>query len=407
LGNFDWRGHNRKISQETLKVIEQGFYIKQGKRINLIGEHFDEAIVLSPKQLAEIEQNFSKQSVKTPPQILIVDNDTSSMVAEGYLVMNFANAKRPDYNISHDLPCYSDYMIISPNVCFFRDVEYDFIAEPVLTSVVTIPAPNCKGAAKNISQEELDEVMKSRLRKMFAAAVHYGYKNLVLGAWGCGAFGHDPYRVANYFYELLFEEGLRYCFEMIIFAIYDKGEKKNYKAFAETFWNVAAKLSEDHYYADRINNEFSATPYDFSQNVLPYINFNFASENFEDQNIGYAHGLLKNGMPFMAELFESDDVQNVAFYLPVIEKFMELAGEPFLMQSSKNAVPMSYQTDVQGFHALCTGMEKLYILEDMSILNAYVQFLIEYKLIKFGTEMLNGYGFVLKDRIATAMNWFV
>ena len=36
-------------------------------------------------------------------------------------------------------------------------------------------------------------------------AAWYGYRNLVLGAWGCGAFGHDTETVAGYFYKLFFE----------------------------------------------------------------------------------------------------------------------------------------------------------------------------------------------------------
>ena len=107
--------------------------------------------------------------------------------------------------------------------------------QPFLTSVITVPAPNLNGAAKNVPQEKIDEIMKNRLRKMFAVAIHYEYKNLILGAWGCGAFGNNPNTVAKYFYDLIFAEGYRYSFDEIIFAIYDRGEKKNYHAFAELF----------------------------------------------------------------------------------------------------------------------------------------------------------------------------
>lgn len=270
---FDWREHNKKVTQETLKVIEQGFYEKDGRKINLIGGNFDVAIVISHEQAAEFEENFSKNSAETRPEISVVKGDTFSMAAEGYLLMNFASAKSPgggflsgayaqeetlcrqstlykslssnaakemyEYNLTHNKHCYSDYMIISPNVCVFRDVKYKFLNEPALTSVITVPAPNRRGAAKNVSQKNLDRIMKSRLRKMFAAAVHCGYKNLVLGAWGCGAFGHNPDTVAKYFYEVLCEENFGSSFEKIIFAIYDKGEGKNFNAFAEVFKQVA------------------------------------------------------------------------------------------------------------------------------------------------------------------------
>ena len=77
--------------------------------------------------------------------------------------------------------------------------------------------------------------MKERLKSMFITAAHFGYKNLILGAWGCGAFGHDPRIVAKYFYEVLIKENFATYFEKIVFAILDRGEKKNLIAFQEIF----------------------------------------------------------------------------------------------------------------------------------------------------------------------------
>ena len=77
--------------------------------------------------------------------------------------------------------------------------------------------------------------MKERLKNMFITAAHFGYKNLILGAWGCGAFGHDPRIVAKYFYGVLIEENFSTYFEKIVFAILDRDEKKNLTAFHEIF----------------------------------------------------------------------------------------------------------------------------------------------------------------------------
>ena len=76
---------------------------------------------------------------------------------------------------------------------------------PFWTSVVTVPAPNKCGAASRTSQEILDNVMVERLRKMLFLAARKGYRNLVLGAWGCGAFGKYSIRVATYFFDLFLE----------------------------------------------------------------------------------------------------------------------------------------------------------------------------------------------------------
>ena len=139
------------------------------------------------------------------------------------------------YNNRHRDSRKYNSMIISPNVCVFRNLKDELLDEPFLTAVVTIPAPNKKGGARNIPQDDIDAVMKYRLKNMFAAAAHFGYKNLVLGAWGCGAFGHDPEVVSKYFYELLIDENFGSYFDEIVFAVLDKGEKKNFEAFRATF----------------------------------------------------------------------------------------------------------------------------------------------------------------------------
>ena len=269
---INWREINRTTAKETRKVIKQGFYEKDGKKINLIGEKFYSAIAISPAESEDLVKKVSIPDDGISAKISVVDVDTFEACRHGdekFLAMNFANAKHPgggflsganaqeealcrestlfdslssveaqkmyDYNQTHNKHLYSDYMIISPNVCIFRDIKDQFLDVPALTSVITVPAPNRNGAAQRVPQEMIDTAMKSRLKKMFAVSSYYGYKHLVLGAWGCGAFGNDPRTVAEYFRELLFDEGYRYLFDTIIFAIFDRGEKVNFNVFREVF----------------------------------------------------------------------------------------------------------------------------------------------------------------------------
>ena len=99
---------------------------------------------------------------------------------------------------------------------------------------MTIPAPNLFDRAYGQSQEALDSVMKKRLRQYLYCAARFGYRTITLGAWGCGAFGHDARNVAGYFKELIVEEKMWKLFDKILFAVYGRGNSEyNYKMFKE------------------------------------------------------------------------------------------------------------------------------------------------------------------------------
>jgi len=55
---------------------------------------------------------------------------------------------------------------------------------------------------------------------VLAIAAAHGYPDLVLGAWGCGAFGNDPHRTAASFREAL-AGPFAGRFARVVFAITD------------------------------------------------------------------------------------------------------------------------------------------------------------------------------------------
>ncbi|MGA3112901.1 MAG: TIGR02452 family protein [Syntrophobacteraceae bacterium] len=46
------------------------------------------------------------------------------------------------------------------------------------------------------------------------------YKSIVLGAWGCGAFGNDSHEIAQLFYRAL-EQNFKGVYRQAVFAIVD------------------------------------------------------------------------------------------------------------------------------------------------------------------------------------------
>ena len=63
----------------------------------------------------------------------------------------------------------------------------------------------------------LEKIFRRRWRNVLSLAVDRGHRTLVLGAWGCGAFGADPTVVASAARESIATHG--FGLERIVFAI--------------------------------------------------------------------------------------------------------------------------------------------------------------------------------------------
>jgi uncharacterized protein (TIGR02452 family) len=123
----------------------------------------------------------------------------------------------------------SHYVIHSPQVPVFRTDEGELLDEPWLMSIITCPAVNAVGLSRYAPERmgEVPRVMSERAQKVLATAVHHEHRRLILGAWGCGAFGIDSSVIAGIFYELLTTTFAK-AFEMVVFAITDWSEEQRF-----------------------------------------------------------------------------------------------------------------------------------------------------------------------------------
>lgn len=261
--------NNITIANETIKITENGFYELNGKRIDIVGD--SRAVeVISPQKGAEL---IEKLIISGDEMCSITVTKEDSFSAAGRFerpfVMNFANAHKAGggfrlganaqeealcrcstlyasitsaeakkmylYNNTHISPVESDYMLYSPEVCVFRDNKCEPMEQPFMTSVITVPAPNRRGAAIFASNKKIAETMTRRIRILLAVAAEHGHKNIILGAWGCGAFGNKSEDVAGYFRKVIIDEGFGKLFKNICFAIYSGGSDKKYNIFKNTF----------------------------------------------------------------------------------------------------------------------------------------------------------------------------
>ena len=366
-GSYTERMRLKKIAKETMKITRQGYYELNGMRIELPKRKYDEVIAITPEQADAARWSLlgRKLSKNYPGNIYVWCISSFGAVAcfDRFLVLNFANAFTPgggfmngaeaqeeslcrestlyaslvtekavgmyEYNRSLNSPAASDYMLLSPEVCVFRASDTGkLLDKPYSASVLTVPAVNLNGYAHLPARQVIDELMYRRIENMLAVAIEYKYKNLILGAWGCGAFGHDARRVAAYFYNLLVTKGYRNYFDNICFAIPDDApqanqennleqhahsdKEDNFDVFDEVFADVL-RYDIDTYFSSskpEAAELLAAKSADVAQvdyrefainNVLKgyypaqaaYVRYNFPPANISELNIGYAYGVTR------------------------------------------------------------------------------------------------------------------
>ena len=264
--------NNISAAQETIKITSERRYELNGSIVEFPDIDFEATDVITPEEGRKlIDSDMTSYMSDKLCRITINTKDTfeAGRAYDNALVMNFANAHNPgggfkmganaqeealcrcstlyasitskaagemySYNNSHMSRVESDYMLISPNVIVFRDKDLSLLAEPVVMGVVTVPAPNRRGAAVFASSKIIEETFIRRIRIILRAAAVRGYKTLVLGAWGCGAFGNSAEDVASCFKKVIIDEKMGYAFDEICFAIYGREDGRNITAFRDCF----------------------------------------------------------------------------------------------------------------------------------------------------------------------------
>ena len=141
----------------------------------------------------------------------------------------------------------SNAMIFSPEVEVIRDEYGELLNETAVVAVLTCAAPMISYDMEGMSEEEYRSMFYNRISYVLKCAAYFGYDHLVLGAWGCGAFGNDAKVVSDLFYKALKDlkwNGLREgdLFRKIVFAV-RSGDPPSYN-YLEFYRNFGG----DHFY---------------------------------------------------------------------------------------------------------------------------------------------------------------
>lgn len=141
------------------------------------------------------------------------------------LISGVAHSEYYQYNASlNNDGLASNRIIYSEDVLIFKDEDYNLLDEPFKVDVITCPAPV---ACKDI------DIWIERIECVLVSAVMRNCDTIILGAWGCGAFGNSSHLVADCFKKVLQKYSI---IEDVIFAIRPTSSvdsSSNYEIFLE------------------------------------------------------------------------------------------------------------------------------------------------------------------------------
>lgn len=272
------------IAQETLKILEAGAYTSpsgQPRSIAAAQAHARaHTLLYTPAQgAALLGEPHTPTPVGYPAslniQVLAMRTQEAALQLaqaghQDILVLNFASARNPGggftngakaqeedlcrcsglylcqleqmdyYHANRDQASmlYTDHVIYSPDVPWFRARSRELLEEPFLASVITAPAPNAGQARRRsaLVEPQLQETLARRAGIVLAIARAHKRRTLVLGAWGCGVFDNAPAQVAEVFDQWLQDARFADAFDRVVFAIYARDKHdKNLSAFERRF----------------------------------------------------------------------------------------------------------------------------------------------------------------------------
>ncbi|MDF1664591.1 MAG: TIGR02452 family protein [Planctomycetota bacterium] len=277
------RDFRAALAAETLAILDKGQYECRGQGLVIIKADQEKAelgtVTFSEERLGSLRDSLPKvlggllSQVELSPETTMACGErlVQREGEESVVALNFASAKNPGggfikgsqaqeealsrssglypclqgselyrFNKGRRSALYSDMMIYSPDVPFFRNDAGDLLESSYKLSVITSPAVNA-GVVRRQEQKnksKIRSVMRDRCALVLALARHYGHKTLILGAWGCGVFRNDPRQIAEIFKDVLESEEFAGAFRRVVFAVpIFRKDRTNYNAFETVISN--------------------------------------------------------------------------------------------------------------------------------------------------------------------------
>ena len=271
------------IWKNTLKIVQNGRYFADEEILIDNSKVLENTLFIKNKDFPTINNN-PLNVFDTKISILDADCLESARFMTNPLVLNMASFKNPGggvvngsaaqeenlfrrtnlfyslyqfahYSESYKIPKHPVFNypmglldgIYSKNITVFRGSEkngYYLLSSPFKVSIISVSAMKRPELECGKIKYDVDLNMnRHKIRLILQTAYEQGHTDLVLSAFGCGAYGNPPEQIAQLFKELLDSEYKGY-FREIVFAIFDDhntyrehNPEGNLKPFKKIFEN--------------------------------------------------------------------------------------------------------------------------------------------------------------------------
>jgi uncharacterized protein (TIGR02452 family) len=270
----------RQAALDTLALLESGEYVTPtGQRVDVAAA---QAAAIAGTQLytpPELEALVARRAATAGRTQVTVSDETTQEAARRLVVdeaesrlvlLNFASARNhgggfingakaqeedlcrcsglyptllvdgvQDYyakNRAQKSLLYTDHLIYSPAVPWFRVRGRGELLESFfLASVITAPAPNAGPLLRQAPDAgpAIRATFRRRWAMVLAVAEAQRHRTVLLGAWGCGAFGNDPKVAAETLGSTLRDARFAAAFDRVVVAIPNRGAQgeRNHREF--------------------------------------------------------------------------------------------------------------------------------------------------------------------------------
>ena len=259
----------KEIAEETLSLLPGLLATRPD-----VGK---EGFLCKGSDVGALDPNFSPRLPAT--KIMVVDADTidaalalhgSTSPSRPVCILNMANAELAGGGFKHgaraqeEALCYRSSLfftlkpryypipdvgaIYSPKVLVFRESQKDGhdlmdLRDPatlrvmavVSVAAVCLPPLVAAGSGRKTYRNDKDrKLMMAKMRVILRTACRNRHRNIVLGAFGCGAFANPAEDVADMWKVVLHEQEFQAgWFEHVLFAVIDIQGSNNFRVFRQ------------------------------------------------------------------------------------------------------------------------------------------------------------------------------